>query len=98
MAQIKTLRGHRAEHPRVRVFIFELRRTDGQRVLRGSALVLLEDIRDLEVLNRIVGNAADDGAKPRTGVVADQIVDEDALHRSRLSWCPSVRATALRAE
>ena len=62
VAKIESLRGHWAEHTGIGVLLFELRRSYRERVLRCAAEMLLIDIGKLDVLNRVIGHAAKDGA------------------------------------
>ena len=66
---------------------------DDLRVFGGaSAEVLDVDVGELDVLNGVAGDAAEDGGDVRGGVVADEVVDEDALRAFRPSWFPWGRA------
>ena len=62
MAEEEALRGHGAEHAGVGVLLDLLGRHDVDQVGVVSALVLDVDVGDLDVLDRVAGDAAEDGA------------------------------------
>src|SRR5713226_3618053 len=97
VAQEEALRGRGgAEHAWVRILVGIFRHDDFGVVGRAAALMLDVNVRDLDVLNGVVGDAAEDGGDVRGGVVTDKIVDDDALEGADL--CALLGAAQARSE
>src|SRR5688572_5473309 len=77
MADKKAVRGHLTEHYRLGVIFFLFRR-DERSLLAGSAAFIVDtDIAQVQVLDVIAGNAADDRRVFCFGVISDDVADDD---------------------
>ena len=96
----KAAGGHGSEHGRVGVLVDILRRYGFDEIGVISTLVLDVDVGELDVLDVVVGYAGEDGAELGLGVVADEVVDDDALHGpdDGALIAGAARATEARAE
>src|SRR5664279_2781840 len=73
-----------AKHTRLWVLVLVLGRMDVNQICRAAACVLHEKVGDLDVFNEVAGDAAEDGAEARAGVVAVEVCDEYAAQRADL--------------
>src|SRR5208282_4697906 len=95
MADVKPVRGHRAEHIRLGVRILFLGDCDSGVRLRPASTMLDVDVAQADVFDRVVRNAADDRPKTRSGIRANDIADRDS---PQLSYGRVLRSAHAAAE
>lgn len=84
MLDVKTVRRKLgAEHVRIRAFVFVFRWLEGGHFLGGTAAVLEIQVADLDVLNGVSGNAAQNRRQMSSGVVAHDVAQDDAMQRAK---------------
>jgi len=98
VAKEEALGWHGAEHAGVGVFGFVFGWADGEGFCGAAAFVLLVDVGELDVLDGVAGDAAKDGAEAGFGVVADDVVDENAAKGSDFCGVFGAAQTGAKAE
>src|ERR1043165_1051289 len=97
VTNIETVGRNQAEHRRLRVIRLFLRRVERGLLNCSAALIIDAYVAHLHVFDVVTGNAADDRAVSRIGVIDDDVANDDApqlAHAGRLCWPTKATAQA----